>query len=519
MMPDSTRAESPAPLPRDPGATPYATTVAGTRQAARIPRVRDLLHADICWLRPAFSTPEARSSRLFRLIAAVLSEKDARHEMRILYCPPLTLLWTFLPGNGSTASELHKFYCHEIWRERGGFARLQLLAGMLLWPIVTVGTMFWFTALNGSAIKRRCGKSIGRQMLAQLQVAALYAVLPPWYYMFELFDDQRRRQASEYLHRFETTGGIFRFLKRVPCGVTRTPLTNKLLFAQHCREHGIPTAPVLLTIEAGETRPELSQLDNSAPRLPDVDLFVKPTGGRGGLGAQRWNCEAPGCYRNAEGTVRTTAELLAYVRDQSELGRCIVQPRMVNHPAIAELSNGALSTVRLMTIENEHGGWEATHAVLRMAVGTNTTVDNFHAGGIAAQVDLQTGMLGSATDVGLRPEMGWRECHPDTGARITGRLVPFWEETVRLAVRAHAAFSDRVVIGWDIAILSDGPIIIEGNTAPDVDILERVCREPLGNSRFGELLVFHLRRALETRRNSTKPRTKVPLPEGDGLPG
>jgi hypothetical protein len=36
-----------------------------------------------------------------------------------------------------------------------------------------------------------------------------------------------------------------------------------------------------------------------------------------------------------------------------------------------------------------------------MAIGNNTTVDNFHAGGIAAPVDLRTGALGRATDVGL----------------------------------------------------------------------------------------------------------------------
>jgi hypothetical protein len=152
-----------------------------------------------------------------------------------------------------------------------------------------------------------------------------------------------------------------------------------------------------------------------------------------------------------------------------------------------------------MTIESEHGGYEATHAVLRMAVGRNTTVDNFHAGGIAAPVDMLSGTLGRATDVGLRPDVGWCEQHPDTRAQIAGRVLPFWPETMALAARAHAAFPDRVVIGWDIAILADGPVIIEGNSGPDVDIVERVCGEPLGNSRFGALLAFHLRHALAIR--------------------
>jgi hypothetical protein len=32
---------------------------------------------------------------------------------------------------------------------------------------------------------------------------------------------------------------------------------------------------------------------------------------------------------------------------------------------------------------------------------------------------------------------------------------------MRLAVRAHRSFADRVVIGWDIEILDDGSIIVE----------------------------------------------------------
>jgi hypothetical protein len=79
--------------------------------------------------------------------------------------------------------------------------------------------------------------------------------------------------------------------------------------------------------------------------------------------------------------------------------------------------------------------------------------------------------------------------------------LPFWRETLDLASRAHAAFSDRVLIGWDVAILKDGPVLVEGNAGADVDIVERTHGEPLGDSRFGRLIAFHLRRA-----DATTPR-------------
>jgi len=459
------------------------------------PRIAEVLRADIGQLQRSFGRPGGRASAAFRILSRLLNEKRGhrRYRMKILYAPPPGLLWSFLPGDGSSASFLHRFYCREIWRERGAWARLRLLAVLLLWPVASVGTMAWFTWLNGAAIARRTGKSRIRQVLEQLRLAGGYDVLPPWYYIFELYDDAARLRAREYLHRFETKGGLFRFVKRNQGG-QRTPLADKLKFASWCRDWGIPTAPVLLAADRGEFPPELQPAGAREPRLPDADLFVKPMSGRGGSGAQRWSFEADGRYRDGRGTVLGHAELLAHIRKLSLSRPCIVQPRLVNDPEIADLANGALSTVRVLTIENERGEFEATHAVLRMALGSDATVDNFHAGGIAAPVDLRTGVLGRATDIGLRPDVGWCETHPDTHAKIFGRRLPWWPETLELARRAHAAFADRIVIGWDIALLQEGPVLIEGNGGPDVDIVERCYHEPLGNSRFGELLAFHLRR-------------------------
>jgi Sugar-transfer associated ATP-grasp len=112
---------------------------------------------------------------------------------------------------------------------------------------------------------------------------------------------------------------------------------------------------------------------------------------------------------------------------------------------------------------------------------------------------MKSGRLGPACDVGLRPDIGWRTHHPDTGAAIEGRVLPLWPETIAVACRAHAAFAPRAIVGWDIAIASQGPVLIEGNNAPGVDLLQRAYREPMGNSRMGELIRFHMRNNPDTR--------------------
>jgi hypothetical protein len=177
----------------------------------------------------------------------------------------------------------------------------------------------------------------------------------------------------------------------------------------------------------------------------------------------------------------------------------LIQPRLANHPGLDDISNGALATVRVLTIRNEHGRAEATNAAFRMAVGGNSVVDNFHQGGLATAVDLATGRIGEASDLGAWPAMGWRDTHPVSGARFAGRILPGWKQVIDLAVQTHEAFPHRIIVGWDVAMLADGACVIEGNGKPDLDIHQRAERRPLGDSRIARLLALNVQQALARR--------------------
>jgi hypothetical protein len=50
------------------------------------------------------------------------------------------------------------------------------------------------------------------------------------------------------------------------------------------------------------------------------------------------------------------------------------------------------------------------------------------------------------------------------------------------------------MIGWDIGIADDGPIVIEGNSGPDMDLMQRFMERGFCHEhRFSELLAYHLR--------------------------
>jgi hypothetical protein len=109
---------------------------------------------------------------------------------------------------------------------------------------------------------------------------------------------------------------------------------------------------------------------------------------------------------------------------------------------------------------------------------------------------MATGTLGAATGLGLGGDFRWHETHPLTGGRIRGRRLPDWSEAVALAIAAHRLIAPRVMVGWDIGFLPEGPCLIEGNTGPDADIHQRTELRPIGNARYGALLAWHMERRL-----------------------
>lgn len=379
---------------------------------------------------------------------------------------------------GGSDDPLHAAFARRYWRPESAGEWAELAGAILLWPFALLLASAWFTARNGPVIRGRTGKSIPAQLREQFSLYLSDGILPPWYYIFSLHDDGARR-APTYIQRFETKTCYFRLLKRRK----GSPLNDKSRFAEFCAKHGIRCVETLMSLEG---------TDPGQP-LPARDLFVKPTGGRGGRGAERWDRVATSTFAGPAGEQLSGDQLLDRLVARSRETPLIVQPRMQPHPDLLAITAGALPTLRVLTCLNEDNDPEVMAAMIRTSFGRSRTVDNLHAGGIGTLVDVDSGKLGKASNLGADARLGWFSAHPDTGASIEGEIVPCWEEVKRQAVAAHRQFDDRVVIGWDISVLEDGPIFIEGNGNPDLDILQRFMAAGLREHRFARLLAHHLR--------------------------
>lgn len=402
---------------------------------------------------------------------------------------PTSLRRHHLRPQCNSAARVRRAYASRYWQlDRPGDYLELALALLLVLPVLVLSSLI-FLRRNGAIVAERFGRPLGAQLVDHFRLFWVAGLLPPWYYIYELYGDPATGHARSFITRWENKGGINTLLKeqRPP----RSVVSDKIAFERHCRAVGIPVIPTI-----GVARDGVMTWSRSKR---DCDWFVKPVGGKGGRGIERWDRVGTEQLRKGKesASIDTVIERLSR---RSAAEPFLIQPRIENHPALSDLNNGALATVRALTCLDEEGRPELVAAVFRMAIGDNNVIDNVHAGGIVAAIDLDSGTLGPATDLGTDLSMGWLDAHPATGAPITGRVLPYAERLKPFAERAHRAFADRTLIGWDIAITAGGLVVVEANGAPDLDIMQRPSRRGMMRGRLGELLAFHL--AAEPERRS-----------------
>lgn len=93
-------------------------------------------------------------------------------------------------------------------------------------------------------------------------------------------------------------------------------------------------------------------------------------------------------------------------------------------------------------------------------------VDNLAQGGVAVNIDFKNGEL---CDYGLREyDLTKYTEHPDTHHPFAHYKVPYWEQICDLIHRVSIVLPPMRMMGWDIALTENGPVIVEMNTGTGV---------------------------------------------------
>lgn len=145
--------------------------------------------------------------------------------------------------------------------------------------------------------------------------------------------------------------------------------------------------------------------------------------------------------------------------------KIFLEELVIQHPEMNVLCPKSVNTIRIMTF-NDHGKSEIIWMGMRIGNGLND-VDNFHAQGMGAKIDMETGKLvGNAID---KDNLEY-EVHPTTGVRFDGFQIPCFQEAKEMVLKASLESDKILVVGWDVAISDKGPLIIEGNRRPGFDL-------------------------------------------------
>ena len=67
------------------------------------------------------------------------------------------------------------------------------------------------------------------------------------------------------------------------------------------------------------------------------------------------------------------------------------------------------------------------------------------------------------------------DVHPESRGRIEGTPVSFFCEALAVCKRTHQLIGRAPLIGWDVAITAEGPILVEGN-----HMFRKSHRSPMG---------------------------------------
>ncbi|HKK43685.1 MAG TPA: sugar-transfer associated ATP-grasp domain-containing protein [Bacteroidales bacterium] len=147
----------------------------------------------------------------------------------------------------------------------------------------------------------------------------------------------------------------------------------------------------------------------------------------------------------------------------------LFQKTLVQHPDLDNLNPSCLNTVRIDTFIDKDGNSEVISAYLRMSI-SNNFIDNISSGGCQVGIDTETGKL---KEHGYAPfrSVGVTvfEKHPVTGLVFRDFQLPFFEKVRELAVKTSQCMPALRLVGWDIAICRDGPVLVEGNSDYDIN--------------------------------------------------
>lgn len=237
------------------------------------------------------------------------------------------------------------------------------------------------------------------------------------------------------------TGFMFEFQKVMNPNSNRSILENKALFMREFEN------------VSGRTFITLDDLHFDKEKVLD---FIKTLGDKVVLKPSHGGCGKNLHIIKSEGI---DYEKLSKLMKEKNVD--LAEEFVNQHEDLMRLSPSGLNTIRIITqVDNEN---RVNLIGARLRISVNNQIDNLAAGNIVTNININSGIVtshGFYSDITKEPV----SIHPKTKIKLEGFKIPFWKESINLALlSAEKVKFQNKSVGWDIGISQSGPILVEGN--------------------------------------------------------
>jgi hypothetical protein len=338
---------------------------------------------------------------------------------------------------------------------------------------------------------RKVRDRTGKGILSQLHEITRLRFGPgrlqaPHYFMYGVYDDRRYAAARK---REVLSWHPARIAHALNARDWRAVCDDKLVCYGLLRGLGAPFPDVYAAFDTRRRTfddvPTFSTPEEVATFLRDrmrYPFFAKQIGGGYGAGAS----SVASLDREQDCVVFTNGEVMPvnqYVDRYVVTTRpgYLFQQPVHQHPVVDRITGGRVGTLRMIVLNGDDAPW-LFRAVWRIPVGGNITDNFLHGtrGNLVAQIDRELGRVEQVVQVlPVGPTAGDGlalghpvETHPDTGEKITGVVIPNWEQVVSTCLHTAAALPGLRYQSWDVAVGLAGPLLLELNYRGDFGLAQ-----------------------------------------------
>ncbi len=218
-------------------------------------------------------------------------------------------------------------------------------------------------------------------------------------------------------------------------------------------------------------------------------LFVKPVHGSYGRGT--FSLSSYDTTRNiflSSVNKEIPLEEICTAGNNKNYRGLLIQQCLTPHPIIVKAIGDTTSCVRMILVRD--GKDIFIHRAFWKIARKHNITDNFSFGkhgNLLADIDIETGITKRVIG-GLWPTSLCKTLHPDSNQELLGFQIPDWQKAIELCKAASHIFQGLSLQSWDIAFCEQGPVIMELNTQPNLEIPQMLSNRAFLNTHLMRVL-------------------------------